>query len=117
MRLSDRPFDSRIGYGSERGMPDLGTRLGLVSMPERALGVWTDTRSGTQLSSKQDLARGVAAFSPPEDLSSTLKTLLRFAGGLLALAGLALVAYAVARRGQGNDAGRRRPGTTRAGAP
>ncbi len=116
VRLSDRPFDSRIGYGSERGMPDLGTRLGLVSMPERALGVWTDTRSGTQLSSKQDLARGVAAFSPPEDLSSTLKTLLRFAGVLLALAGLALVAYALARRGQGNDPGRRRPGTARAGA-
>ncbi len=114
--LSDRPFDSRIGYGSERGMPDLGTRLGLVSMPERALGVWTDTRSGTQLSSKQDLARGVAAFSPPEDLSSALKTLLRFAGVLLALAGLALVAYALARRGQGNDPGRRRPGTARAGA-
>ncbi|MDQ3631133.1 MAG: glycoside hydrolase [Actinomycetota bacterium] len=116
VRLSDRPFDSRIGYGSERGMPDLGTRLGLVSMPERALGVWTDTRSGTQASSKQDLARGVAAFSPPEDLSPTLKTLLRFAGVLLALAGLALVAYALARRGQGNDARRRRPGTARASA-
>ena len=100
LRLSDRPFDSRIGYGSERGMPDLGTRLGLISTPERALGVWTDTRAGTRTSSKQDIARGMAAFSAPEDLSSTNKTLLRVLGVLLALAGIALIGYAVARRGK-----------------
>ncbi|MDQ6749411.1 MAG: glycoside hydrolase, partial [Actinomycetota bacterium] len=35
--LSARPFDSRVGSGSERGMPDLGNRLGLVSDDSRAL--------------------------------------------------------------------------------
>jgi hypothetical protein len=44
LRLTDRPFSSRIGFGSERGMPDLGSRLGLVSGDTRALAVWTDTR-------------------------------------------------------------------------
>lgn len=100
LRLSDRRFDSRIGYGSERGMPDLGNRLGLISTRERALAVWTDTRAGTQTSGKQDLARGLAAFSPPEDISSTLKTLLRIAGGLLALVGVGLIVRAATRRNE-----------------
>ena len=107
LRLSDRPFDSRIGYGSERGMPDLGSRLGLMSTRERALGVWTDTRGGTRLSGKQDLARGLAAFSPPDDLPATLKTLLRVVGVLLALAGIALIVVTAARRQQGQPASRR----------
>ncbi len=98
LRLSDRPFDSRIGYGSERGIPDLGSRLGLISTSERALGVWTDTRGGTLASGKQDLARGLAAFAPPSDLSSTSKTLLRVVAILLVLLGAGLVAYVVARR-------------------
>jgi len=97
LRLSGRPFDSRIGYGSERGMPDLGTRLGLVSTRERALGVWTDTRGGTPESGKQDLARGLAAFSPPEDLPATRKTLLRIVAILLALTGAGLMARAAVR--------------------
>lgn len=91
LRLSSRPFDSRIGYGSERGLPDLGNRLGLMSTRERALAVWTDTRGGTSASGKQDLARGLAAFSPPDDLSGMLKTLLRIAGVLLAVMGIALI--------------------------
>ena len=80
LRLSDKPFDSRIGYGNERDLPDLGSRLALISTRERALGVWTDTRAGTRTNRKQDLARGLAAFSAPEDLSGTLKTLLRVVG-------------------------------------
>lgn len=109
LRLSDRPFDSRIGYGSERGMPDLGTRLGLISTRERALGVWTDTRAGTRASGKQDLARGMAAFSAPEDLSTTLKTLLRVLGVLLALTGIALIVYAASRRQKRPDPPQRPP--------
>ena len=98
LRLSDRGFDSRIGYGSERGMPDLGTRLGLISTRERALAVWTDTRGGTRASGKQDLARSLVAFSPPEDLSGTLKTLLRVAGVLLAVLGVGLIVSAAVRQ-------------------
>lgn len=109
MRLSDLPFDTGIGYGSERGMPALGTRLGLVSTRERALGVWTDTRAGTPESGKQDLARGLAAFSPPEDLSATRKALMRIAAVLLALSGAGLIAYAARRYRHDHEPPRRRP--------
>lgn len=108
LRLSDRRFDSRIGYGAERGMPDLGSRLGLISTDERALAVWSDTRGGTRTSGKQDLARGLAAFSPPEGLSSTLKTLLRVIGGLLALLGVGLIVRAVIRQ-RSDEEGQQQP--------
>ncbi len=108
LRLSDRRFDSRIGYGRERGMPDLGSRLGMMSTRERALVVWADTRAGTPASGKQDLARGLAAFTPPDDLSRTAKLLLVLAGLLAALAGIALILYAVTERGRDRE-GPRRP--------
>lgn len=62
LRISDRAFDSRVGFGSERGLPDLGSRLGLVSTQGHALVVWTDTRFGTEASNKQDLGRALVAF-------------------------------------------------------
>jgi hypothetical protein len=122
LRVSDRRFDSRIGYGSERRMPDLGSRLGLMSTSARALVVWADTRAGTPASGKQDLARGLAAFSPPEELPGSAKVVLYVGGLLLALAGIGLIFHAVARRGRTSGAPRepRRvlPGslTTRRGA-
>ena len=48
LRLSDGSFDSRIGFGSERDLADLGGRLGLVSRAGEATAVWTDTRAGSQ---------------------------------------------------------------------
>ena len=57
--ISDESFSSRIGFGSDRGLPDLGSRLGLVSTDERAMAVWSDTRAGTPRTSKQDIARGL----------------------------------------------------------
>ncbi|MGH9179146.1 MAG: sialidase family protein [Acidimicrobiales bacterium] len=57
--VSDRSFDAGIGFGSERGLPDLGSRLALVSDADRARVVWTDTRAGTVASGKQDLAVAV----------------------------------------------------------
>lgn len=86
LRLSDRRFDSRIGFGSERGLADLGSRLGLVSTQQAALVAWADTRAGTQASNKQDIAFAVAAFAD----GSPLRTPLRSTG--LALAGLGAVA-------------------------
>jgi hypothetical protein len=112
LRVSDKPFDSRIGYGSERDLPDLGSRLGLISTGSRALGVWTDTRGGTRGNRKQDIARGLAAFAAPEDLSGTLKTLLRVVGVLLGLTGVLLIVYAAGRRQQ-RPAAPRRPGRPR----
>ena len=95
VKLSDRAFSSRIGSGSERGLPDLGSRLGLVSTDARAYGVWTDTRGGSVQTAKQDLARGVVAFNDPPRLSNADKTLLRIGGGVLILLGLATTAVAL----------------------
>jgi hypothetical protein len=89
MRLSDKAFSSRIGFGLERDMADLGSRLGLVSTDSRAFAVWTDTRAGSVRTAKQDIARTVVAFSEPEELSDGAKLLLR-AGGI-ALIALGLV--------------------------
>ncbi|MDP9401738.1 MAG: glycoside hydrolase [Actinomycetota bacterium] len=95
LRLTDRAFDSRIGFGSERDLPDLGSRLGLVSTEQRALAVWTDTRAGTEASNKQDLARAVAAFTE----GSQLRGPLRSGGAALAALGLLiLLSGLVARR-------------------
>ncbi len=89
--LSQRPFDSRIGFGSDRGLPDLGSRLGLLSTKDRAFAVWTDTRAGTQASGKQDLARALIAITSPDKLSDPVKYPLGYGGALLSLAGLALL--------------------------
>jgi len=84
--LGGRPFDSRIGAGAERGLPDLGSRLGLVSADREALAVWTDTRAGTEASSKQDIAFARARFSAPPQLGKSGRNALRYGGfGLLAI--------------------------------
>lgn len=97
VRLSDRAFDSRIGFGSERDLPDLGSRLGLVSTSQRALAVWTDTRAGTEASNKQDLARAVVSFTE----GAPARGPLRIAGVALGALGALLLASVVV-------AGRRR---------
>ncbi|MDQ6803551.1 MAG: hypothetical protein M3065_00995, partial [Actinomycetota bacterium] len=97
--LSARPFDSRVGSGSERGMPDLGNRLGLVSDDSRALAVWSDTRAGTVDSNKQDIAGGAAAVAEPA-LGDPARYILRYGGVALALAGLALLVNGVRSRRQ-----------------
>jgi len=86
--LSDRQFDSRVGFGSEREMPDLGNRLGLLADDGHALAVWADTRAGTEASGKQDLARAVVAFQSEDGLSGTARNALRVAGIIAVLAGL-----------------------------
>lgn len=93
--VSAVPFDATIGLGSERGLPDLGSRLGLVSGRAEAMVVWTDTRAGTQASNKQDLVRGVVTVSsslPVPQLPPTLLRVLAFTG---LVAGGALLARTV----------------------
>ncbi len=97
--LSARPFDSRVGSGSERNMPDLGNRLGLASDDSRALAVWSDTRMGTVDSNKQDIAGAVVSFSGPV-LGKPARYGLRYGGAALALAGLALLLSARRTRRQ-----------------
>ena len=66
VRLSSRPSDSRIGFGAKEGLPDLGSRLGLISGDRAALGLWTDTRAGVPETQKQDLAAAAVAVTDPE---------------------------------------------------
>jgi hypothetical protein len=102
LRLSSKAFDSRIGFGAREGLPDLGSRLALVSGDRSALGVWTDTRAGTPATQKQDLARAVIAVSDPTRLSDTAELALRYGGLALVLAGLVVLGLVF-------RAGRRRP--------
>ena len=95
--LTDESFDSQIGTGSERGLPDIGSRLGLVSRRSAAAVVWTDTRAGTVESNKQDIAFAQARVARSGGLSSSARDLLRYGGIALLLAALVLLAVAVRR--------------------
>lgn len=96
--LSSRSFDSRIGFGSDRGMPDLGNRLGLVSADTRAMAVWSDTRTGTEASNKQNLMRAVVEFRRQGLLSSRGRMVLRTTGVVVALLGVSLSGSALLKR-------------------
>jgi len=98
LRLSSETFDSSIGFGRKEGLPDLGSRLALVSGDRAALAVWTDTRSGTPATQKQDLAEAVVAVSDPARLSDAMQSALRWGGLAIALAGLALIGFTLAGR-------------------
>ncbi len=97
IRLSSRPSDSRIGFGAKEGLPDLGSRLALISTDRAALGLWTDTRAGVPATQKQDLAEAAVAVSDPTRLSDGAKNALRYGGLLLSVAGLALLGLALVR--------------------
>jgi hypothetical protein len=99
LRVSSRAFDSRIGFGAKEGLPDLGSRLGLLSDDRRALGVWTDTRAGTPATQKQDIAGGSVAFSSSADRSTADQRRLRYGGLGLGLVGLILLGLAARARG------------------
>jgi hypothetical protein len=86
--ISDESFSSRIGFGSNRGLAELGSRLGLVDTDERAMAVWSDTRAGTLKTSKQDIARGLVGISDPPRLAGWLEALLRWGGIALIVAGV-----------------------------
>ncbi len=97
LRLTSRPFSSRIGFGAKNDLPTLGSRLALTSTDDRALAIWTDTRAGTVATNKQDLARAVVALSNPARLSPTAENALRYAGTALTLLGLGLLVTSLRR--------------------
>jgi len=107
-RLTDRGSDSRVGFGTERELPDLGSRIAIVSTDSRALAVWTDTRAGTTTTLKQDLVERVVAITGPQELPGPTEWLLRWGGALLALIGAALLATWLV--GARRDRARRTPG-------
>ena len=92
-------FDTRVGAGIERDLPDLGSRAGLVSNEEGAVAVWTDTRAGNDVSLKQDLARALVEVADPV-LSPAMASYVRGASAVAALAGLALLLVAGTRPGR-----------------
>ncbi len=95
LRVSDQSFDSQIGFGSERGLPDLGSRLGLLSSDSQALAVWSDTRAGSRASSKQDIAEAIVGFSKRAPLAGRARAALRYGALGLAALGALVVLYGV----------------------
>jgi len=91
--VTDRSFDSRIGAGSERGLPDLGSRLGLASTSSGMFAAWSDTRAGSVGSNKQDIAFAEAAVTRAEPPA---RHWLRFGGTAALLAG-GLLLFSLAR--------------------
>jgi len=92
VELSDRAFDSRIGFGSERGMADLGSRLGLIANSAGALAAWTDTRAGTPASNKQDISFARVAVAQTTPASGAARDVLRYGGIAMMLIGIGLLA-------------------------
>ena len=92
--LSQTAFDARIGFGNERGIADIGSRLGLDADDGGALVVWSDTRNGTEASIKQNIYIAGVETGP-----SATAAALRYAGLALILCGLlALIAQRFGRR-------------------
>ena len=91
-RLSTTAFDSRIGFGGQRGLADLGSRLGLLGGDDRVFALWSDTRRGSVEEVRQDLALAVVDVAGP----SSLRTPLRVLGGLAVVAGTLLLLWTVA---------------------
>ena len=91
--LADKPFDSRIGLGADRDMPELGTRLGIVATAAGALAVWSDTRAGTAATGEQDLARALLAVRAPLQASIAWRI-----AGFLVLTGLVAGTVSASRR-------------------
>lgn len=89
--LTDRSFDSGIGAGSERGLPDLGNRLGLVSENGGVFAAWTDTRAGDEGSNKQVITFATGKVASSTAPSEPVRKALRYGGIALLLVGLALL--------------------------
>ena len=77
--VSDKAFDSRIGFGSSQGIPLLGSQLALLSQDGRALAFWSDTSRGTLDTNVQDLAMASVSVQT----SGTRRRVLLLTGALL----------------------------------
>jgi hypothetical protein len=97
--LTDRSFDSHVGPGSERGLADIGSRIGLAADERGTLASWTDTRAGTVDSIKQDIAFAEATATSSRGLSDGARAALRYGGIALLLAGLAALFTQARARG------------------
>lgn len=65
--VSEKLFDTRVGpQAINPKTADFGSRLGLVSQQERALTVWTDSRSGDEGTGRQDIYFAPVRIAPEE---------------------------------------------------
>ncbi len=91
VRVSSQSSDRSVG---PQGSPfdtqaDFGTRIALHSTNRQAVAVWTDTRSGTADTGRQDIYSGIVAI--PQSSAITLaQAVIAIGGVLLGLAGVAL---------------------------
>lgn len=89
-KVSDAPFDTRIGFGSLQGIPLLGSQLAVLSQPGRTVGFWSDTGRGSVDTNVQDLATAavdVAAGGGRRPLPVVVGALLLGLGGGLVVLG------------------------------
>ena len=86
--VSDRSFDSGIGFGSAQGIPVLSSQLALHADARGASAFWADTRRGTLDSNAQDLAFSIVELRRPPGR----RWLLGAVGALLLMAGAVLLA-------------------------
>jgi hypothetical protein len=99
IRLSKAPSNRKVGpdgspYSQEA---DFGTRIAIVSLPGATVAAWTDTRSGTPDTDKQDIFSAVVRLSDKASVSLAFKLLATF-GLLLGVAGISL--FLLSRRGR-----------------
>jgi hypothetical protein len=87
--LTNRLFSSRIGFGQERNMPELGSRLALISDDSHAIAAWADTRYGSLATGKQVIESARVSFTGNGGLPAAVRYLLRYGGIALLLAALA----------------------------
>ena len=96
--LTDRVFSSQIGFGQERNMPELGSRLALISDDSGAVAAWADTRYGTLATDKQVIESASVSFTARSGMPAPVRDLLRYGGTVLLLIGLAMAGTAGRRR-------------------
>jgi hypothetical protein len=91
VRVSSQSSDRAVGpqgspYDNEA---DFGTRLALLSGKSQAIAVWTDTRSGTVDTGRQDIYSGVVAFPGANGITAAQLAIAGL-GVLLGMVGVAL---------------------------
>ncbi|MDQ3973232.1 MAG: glycoside hydrolase [Actinomycetota bacterium] len=91
VRVSAASFDSRIGPSAGPAFgTDLGSRLALASDGREAFAVWTDTRAGSEVTGRQDIAGATVGLPAPSGPWPWLAVAGSLLLGMLALAALRL---------------------------
>ncbi|MGH9178248.1 MAG: sialidase family protein, partial [Acidimicrobiales bacterium] len=102
LRVSTEPSDTTIGtrydVTSALGLVEFGSRLAVLSLPDRTLAAWPDTRNGELGEYSQDVFATEVAFGPRPAHDDSSTPVLPVAGGAAAAALLAAAAALRARR-------------------